>query len=208
MEIRRFRDKAGKEFAINCDLVQSWTGSGGGLDNCSAPPQVTQSPSKALSTDFFATSQQGTLRRNRSDALRPTKDRGGIIKGPGDHSRGTSDSDRFHLIDGRTWSDLRLFLEVARHRPFNKAGPAIGASHPTMSRAVHRLERTLGLSLVTASETGVEMTESGAVLAKRLELIDAMIQRRSIGYREARSVKISAIVASPTTMNAAISQNL
>ena len=28
MEIRRFRDKAGKEFAINCDLVQSWTGSG------------------------------------------------------------------------------------------------------------------------------------------------------------------------------------
>jgi hypothetical protein len=28
MDIRRFRDKAGKEFAINCDLVQSWTGSG------------------------------------------------------------------------------------------------------------------------------------------------------------------------------------
>jgi hypothetical protein len=28
MDIRRFRDKAGKEFAINCDLVQSWTASG------------------------------------------------------------------------------------------------------------------------------------------------------------------------------------
>jgi hypothetical protein len=28
MQIRRFRDQAGKEFAINCDLVESWTSSG------------------------------------------------------------------------------------------------------------------------------------------------------------------------------------
>ena len=28
MQIRRFRDKAGKEFAINCDLVQTWAISG------------------------------------------------------------------------------------------------------------------------------------------------------------------------------------
>jgi hypothetical protein len=28
MQIRRFRDQARKEFAINCDLVQFWTSSG------------------------------------------------------------------------------------------------------------------------------------------------------------------------------------
>lgn len=33
MDIRRFRDRAGKEFAINCDLVQSWTGSGDEFTN-------------------------------------------------------------------------------------------------------------------------------------------------------------------------------
>jgi hypothetical protein len=27
MQIRRFRDQTGNEFAINCDLVQSWTSS-------------------------------------------------------------------------------------------------------------------------------------------------------------------------------------
>ncbi len=31
MELRRFRDKAGKEFAINCDLVQSWSRIRGGV---------------------------------------------------------------------------------------------------------------------------------------------------------------------------------
>jgi DNA-binding transcriptional LysR family regulator len=66
-------------------------------------------------------------------------------------------------------------LEVARWNSFNKAGAAIGASHPTMSRAVHRLERSLGLSLLTACESGVELTEAGAALAKRLERIDTAV---------------------------------
>ena len=44
-----------------------------------------------------------------------------------------------------------------------------------MSRAVHRLERSLGLSPLTASESGVELTEAGAALAKRLERIDTAV---------------------------------
>jgi DNA-binding transcriptional LysR family regulator len=79
------------------------------------------------------------------------------------------------LIDGQAWSDLRLFLEVARWKSFNKAGAAIGATHPTMARAVRRLEQMLGLSLLIASEMGVELTDAGASLAKRLERADVEV---------------------------------
>ena len=73
------------------------------------------------------------------------------------------------IIDGQVWSDLRLFLEVARWKSFNKAAPALGSSHPTMLRAVRRLERTLGTKLVIASETGTELTKAGRTLAGKLK---------------------------------------
>ena len=60
-------------------------------------------------------------------------------------------------VDGRLWSDLRIFLEVARWRSFNRAAHEVGASHPTMSRAVRRLEQALGVDLVVVSESGIEL---------------------------------------------------
>lgn len=78
-------------------------------------------------------------------------------------------------VDGRTWHDLRLFLEVARWKSFNKAGEAMGATHPTMARAVRRLELSFKTPLVTAWERGIELTDAGAALARRLETIDRSV---------------------------------
>jgi DNA-binding transcriptional LysR family regulator len=64
-------------------------------------------------------------------------------------------------VDGRVWNDLRLFLEVARQRSFNKAAHAVGASHPTMGRAVRRLEKEFGVALIVAFDTGIELTKEG-----------------------------------------------
>jgi DNA-binding transcriptional LysR family regulator len=79
------------------------------------------------------------------------------------------------IIDGRVWSDLRLFLEVARWGSFNKAAPEVDATHPKLARAVRRLEKALGTVLVVASERGVTLTERGQTLAKDLEKIDRRV---------------------------------
>jgi DNA-binding transcriptional LysR family regulator len=77
--------------------------------------------------------------------------------------------------NGRVWSDLRLFLEVARCRSFSKAAPRVGATHPTLARAVRRLEKTLGIELLTASELGVELTREGKRLADKLAPVERAI---------------------------------
>jgi DNA-binding transcriptional LysR family regulator len=78
-------------------------------------------------------------------------------------------------VDGGLWNDLRLFLEVARQQSFNKGAQALGASHPTMARAVRRLEKKLGVTLVVAFDTGIELTKEGRALAEKLEPIDHAI---------------------------------
>jgi DNA-binding transcriptional LysR family regulator len=65
------------------------------------------------------------------------------------------------------WKDLRSFLEVARQQSFSKGAQAIGASH--MARAVRRLETRLGVTLVVAFDTGIELTKDGRALAEKLE---------------------------------------
>jgi DNA-binding transcriptional LysR family regulator len=81
------------------------------------------------------------------------------------------------LIDGQVWSDLRLFLEVARCKSFNKAAAELDTSHPTIARAVRRLEQTLGMPLLTTWERGVELTKAGEALAKELKKIDAKVDQ-------------------------------
>ncbi len=93
------------------------------------------------------------------------------------------------------WSDLRLFLAVARGGGLGPASRLAGASAPTLGRRVAALERDLGLRLFQRSRTGYQLTEAGRVLlghAEEVETAVAGITRWRSGTAAPRSVRISA----------------
>jgi DNA-binding transcriptional LysR family regulator len=73
------------------------------------------------------------------------------------------------------WADLRVFLQVAHARSFNKAGKQLGTSHATVARAVHRLESLFRTQLLVAGARGTALTPVGLSLAKGLAKLDAEI---------------------------------
>ncbi len=93
------------------------------------------------------------------------------------------------------WSDLRLFLAVARGGGLGPASRLAGASAPTLGRRVAALERDLGLRLFQRSRTGYQLTEAGRTLlghAEEVEAAVAGITRWRSGSAAPRSVRISA----------------
>jgi DNA-binding transcriptional LysR family regulator len=74
-----------------------------------------------------------------------------------------------------SWADMRVFLQVAYARSFNKAGKQLGTSHATVARAVRRLEATLRTQLLLAGARGIVLTPSGLRLAQGLAKLDAQI---------------------------------
>ena len=74
------------------------------------------------------------------------------------------------------WTELRIFLQVATERSFNKAALSLGVTHPTVGRAVRRLEDELGTALVAeAYARGVKLTAAGERLARQLAKVDRQI---------------------------------
>ncbi len=93
------------------------------------------------------------------------------------------------------WSDLRLFLAVARSGGLGPASRMAGVSAPTLGRRVAALERGLGLRLFSRSRTGYQLTESGRTLlghAEEVEAAVAGIVRWRDGSAAPQSVRISA----------------
>lgn len=64
------------------------------------------------------------------------------------------------------WSDLRVFLAIARTGTLGAAARSSGQSQPTMGRRLHALERALGQTLFQRTQEGFVLTDEGtAVLA-------------------------------------------
>jgi DNA-binding MarR family transcriptional regulator len=81
------------------------------------------------------------------------------------------------LRKGIYWTELRIFLAVARSKSFNKAAQELGISHPTVARAVRRLETAINTELLAAGARGVVLTPAGSRLARALEPVDAEIAK-------------------------------
>jgi DNA-binding transcriptional LysR family regulator len=75
------------------------------------------------------------------------------------------------------WTELRIFLEVAKSKSFNKAAEELGISQPTVGRAVRRLETALNIKLLGAGARGVVLTPAGSRLARALESVDTEIEK-------------------------------
>ncbi len=66
---------------------------------------------------------------------------------------------------------LQSFVCVARHGHITRAARELFLTQPALSQQIRRLERELGVTLLTRTATGVQLTPAGADLAERAALI-------------------------------------
>jgi DNA-binding transcriptional LysR family regulator len=82
------------------------------------------------------------------------------------------------------WSDLRIFLAIAREGTLGAAARKIGQTQPTMGRRLRALEAALGQTLFQRTADGFVLTDEGtAVLghAERIEEEAIALQRHASG---------------------------
>ena len=73
------------------------------------------------------------------------------------------------------WSDLRVFLAVARAGTLGAAARALGQSQPTMGRRLTALEVSLGHTLFQRTGQGFVLTDEGAAVLGHAERIEEVL---------------------------------
>lgn len=71
------------------------------------------------------------------------------------------------------WSDLRVFLAIARTRSLGGAGRRLGQSQPTMGRRLRALEEAVGAKLFQRSSSGFSLTDDGEIMLRHAEVMEA-----------------------------------
>lgn len=82
------------------------------------------------------------------------------------------------------WSDVRIFLAVAREGSLGAAARTLGLSHPTVARRIRALEHDVRQPLLQRHSNGVLLTEAGTTvlrLAEEMEVSALAMQRRLAG---------------------------
>lgn len=67
------------------------------------------------------------------------------------------------------WSDLQVFLTVARAGQLGRAGALLGVNGTTVARRIRRLEQGLGYTLFEQTREGQVLTEAGENLLEHVE---------------------------------------
>lgn len=76
---------------------------------------------------------------------------------------------------GTELSQYKIFYEVAKAGNISKAAKELYISQPAISKAISKLEDSLGLSLFTRSSRGVQLTSEGEILFEHTrEAFDAL----------------------------------
>ncbi len=91
---------------------------------------------------------------------------------------------------------LRIFVAVARHQSFSRAGDAIGLSQSAVSHSMKELESEMGVRLLDRTTREVVLTDAGQRLANRVEpLLDELhgmlLDTRSFGTQHNGRVRIA-----------------
>lgn len=72
--------------------------------------------------------------------------------------------------------DLRYLIQIASFRSMARTAEEVGVSQSTLSRAVQRLEAKFAVNLVERTARGVELTDAGSRLVKRLRVADQQLR--------------------------------
>lgn len=87
--------------------------------------------------------------------------------------------------EGMDWSDMRIFLAIARNGSLGGAARELGVSHPTVGRRLQVLEQTSGQAFFLRTAQGLVLTDSGERilgLAQDMEHSALAIERRLAGH--------------------------
>lgn len=82
------------------------------------------------------------------------------------------------------WSDLRVFLAIAREGTLGAAARRLGQTQPTMGRRLRALEAAIGQTLFQRTARGFVLTDEGATVldhAERMEEEALALQRQLAG---------------------------
>lgn len=85
------------------------------------------------------------------------------------------------------WSDVRIFLAVARGGTLGAAARALGLSHPTIGRRLRALEEATGQILFQRTSDGFVLTEEGGAIlgiAEQMEDSALAMTRRLAGQEQ------------------------
>lgn len=94
-------------------------------------------------------------------------------------------------------ADLIAFITIAQERSFTRAAARLGLSQSAVSHALSRLEKRLGVRLLTRSTRAVSPTEAGerllATVEPRFEEVDAALEQVSeFRDKPAGTIRLSA----------------
>ena len=85
------------------------------------------------------------------------------------------------------WSDLRIFLAIARAGTLGAAARALALTQPTMGRRLRALEAAVGHALFQRTPGGFVLTDEGMLLLGHAERMDEQalaIERRLAGQAQ------------------------
>lgn len=74
------------------------------------------------------------------------------------------------------WSDIPVFLALARHGTTGKAAASLGVSQPTVVRRIAALERAVGLTLFLRGSSGFSLTSAGRALLEAADRAASAMQ--------------------------------
>jgi DNA-binding transcriptional LysR family regulator len=91
---------------------------------------------------------------------------------------------------------LRVFVTIARHGSFSRAGEVLGLTQSAVSHSVKELEAEVGVRLLDRTTREVVLTDAGLRLANRVErLLDelqtALLDARSFGMQRSGTVRVA-----------------
>nr|WP_255635442.1 LysR family transcriptional regulator [Azospirillum sp. 412522] len=95
------------------------------------------------------------------------------------------------------WSDVRVFLAIARSGTLGAAARSLQTSHPTVGRRLRALEQAIGQTLFQRTADGLVLTEEGhgiIALAEQMEESALAMERRLAGQE--RNLKGSLRISS------------
>ncbi len=84
------------------------------------------------------------------------------------------------------WSDLRIFLAIAREGTLGAAARKLGQSQPTMGRRLKSLEQAVGQTLFQRTGEGFVLTDEGSAVLAHAERIEeeTLALERELGGRD------------------------